>query len=233
MATLVFKTGAYQLGGTMTNFIADTTNGIVTLILPTIGNIANSKILSGLNVAGTFSFAFEKIGNNQLIFQAGRQDETINGNFNITINDNGSGIIFVTSDLGWGITNFSKNVTTNNVEQVIFTKAQFDASSIGAPIMVVAPIVNTLIVPKTIIISITDADTGGGSVGLTFGYIGHPIADIDLSGTLNGATIITPAIVSQLNYIAANTPFGLGIGFWKKAGSVGGKFNFIHTNATF
>jgi len=220
-----FTAGTSNVPPTAGRLVADTSGGNVTLILPSIAEQQRfQQFGSGLNIAGTFNFSFEKIGNGQLIFQVARQDETINGSSDLVVNDIGSGLVFISSDLGWGIVNFSQsnnNVITSRVDASI---AQFDASGQDAPIISVPAKAGALILPMFLVVTIVTADGSGLPSIISYGYVGNtPIGDIDVTGLVAGSKVIVPIITPQ-HYDAKFDPQGLGFGFFKKSGSLA--FNF-------
>lgn len=220
MATLKFTAGTHPIGVTMANFIADTTDGDVILLLPTIAELLHFKQrYSGLNVAGTFNFAFEKIGNGKVSFIPTSREETINGIENLIVNEIGSGIIFISSDFGWGAVNFSKSSNQIVTAKIAFTAAQYDASTINAPIMIIPPMINSLIIPTHVVIHVTDGNNSDSNLGV--GYIGKN--GINLVSTIQkvearvGNRIIYPIKDSQY-FVLATDPVGLGVGIYKVSG---------------
>ncbi len=215
-----FTAGTSNVPPTAGRLVADTSGGTVNLILPSIEELQNFQLRgSGFSVAGTFNFSFEKIGNGQLIFNVAKQDlETINGLGNLVINEIGSGIIFITSDLGWGITNFSQSnnqIGTNHTE---IAAAAFGASRIDSPILLVPALADTLIIATHLVINITEL-AGSASTVVGYGYVGNKtlLAQVDLAGLAIGDTIIVP-IVATKDFNLSLDPNGLGFGLFKVSG---------------
>lgn len=217
---ITYTAGTNQLPLTASRFTADTSGGNVTLGLPSISEMQNFQERgSGLNVSGTFNFAFEKIGSGQLIFNIGVEGDTINGSRTLVVNDIGSGIIFISSDNSWGIVNFSQSANQNNTSKVDVSIAQFNASAADAPIIVVPAKADALIVPSFIIITIVEADGSGVPVRVAYGYNGlTPIGNIDITGLIAGTKIIVP-IIAPVNYVPPQEPNGAGFVFYKTLGS--------------
>jgi len=216
---ITYGAGVNQVGLTASRFTADTSGGNVTLILPSIAEIQNFITNgSGFNVAGTFNYAFEKIGNGVVNIITSRQDESINGNADLVINDIGSGIIFISSDNSWGIVNFSKSNNQIITSKVSFTKDEFDKSGMDTPIVVVPAIANSLIIPTHIIINIVEPDNSGLEAFVSYGYVGGNIANINVSGLVAGTKIIVPIVAPQV--YDKVSPVGLGFGVYKKSGSI-------------
>lgn len=228
-----FTAGTSNVPPTAGRLVADTSGGTVNLILPSIEELQNFQLRgSGFSVAGTFNFSFEKIGNGQLIFNVAKQDlETINGSANLVVNDIGSGIIFITSDFGWGITNFSHSNSSFITSKVDASVAQFNASVSDAPIISIPEKAGSLILPIILTITIIADDGSGAPTILSYGYKGNtPIGDIDLTGLVAGSKVIFP-IVAPKNYAANRNPVGQAFGFYKKSGSVAINFaaSYIET----
>ena len=221
---ITFTAGTHSLGNTASRFTADTNGGNVTLNLPSIAEQQRfQEFGSGLNVSGTFNFAFEKIGSGQLIFNIGVDGDTINGSTSLVINDIGSGIIFISSDNSWGIVNFSQSNNQNNTSRVDVSIAQFNASGADAPIIVVPAKADALVIASHIIIHILQADGSGAPVRVAYGYNGCPsIGTIDLTGLPAGAKVIVPIIAPQ-NYntdpVSPSEPVGAAFIFYKTLGS--------------
>lgn len=220
---ITFQAGVSSLGNTASRFTADTSTGNTTLILPSIADQQRfQEFGSGLNVAGTFNFAFEKIGNGQLIFQVGRQGDTINGSESVVINDIGSGIVFISSDNSWGIVNFSQSANQNNTSRVNISVEQFNASGSDAPIIVVPAKTDALVIATHIIIHVLQDNGDGSPVSVGYGYNGCPsIGTIDLTGLPAGAKVIVPVIAPQ-NYgtdpVTPTEPVGTSLVFYKATG---------------
>lgn len=228
-----FTAGTSNVPPTAGRLVADTSGGNVTLILPSIDELQRfQQFGSGLNVAGTFNFSFEKIGNGILIIQTAKQDlETINGSANLVVNDIGSGIIFISSDLGWGIVNFSQSNNSVITSKVDASIDQFNASRIDAPIISVPAKAGALILPMFLVVTIVTADGSGLPSIISYGYIGNEaIGDIDVTGLVAGSKVIVPIITPQ-HYDVKFDPQGLGFGFFKKSGSVAINFaaSYIET----
>jgi hypothetical protein len=216
---ITYPAGVNQVGLTASRFTADTSGGNVTLLLPSIAEIQNfMQNGSGINVSGTFNYAFEKVGNGSVTFQVAKQDETINGNNSLVVNDIGSGIIFISSDNSWGIVNFSKSNNQIITSKVSFDINQFDASRMDNPIVVVPAIADALIIPTHIILTIVEADSSGLQALISYGYVGGYMSDINVSGLVAGTKIIVPIIAPQV--YDKVSPVGLGFGVYKKSGSV-------------
>ena len=218
---VTYGAGVNQVGLTASRFTADTTNGDVTLFLPSIEEVQRFQTNgSGINIAGTFNYAFEKIGSGQLIFRKSKEEEFINGSSDFVINEIGSGIIFLTSDNSWGISTFAQSnnqITTNSVD---ITPTNFDNSNLDNPIIVVPAQENTLIVPTHIIINVLENISGVGETSLNFGYKGlTPFAQpIILTGLLKNAEIIAP-ISSRVTYQPDLLPDGKSFVVYKKLGN--------------
>lgn len=221
---ITYTAGTYSLGNTASRFTADTNGGNVTLNLPSIAEQQRfQEFGSGLNVAGTFNFAFEKIGSGQLIFNVGLDGDTINGSTSVVINDIGSGIIFISSDNSWGIVNFSQSTNQNNTSRVNISVDQFNASGADSPIIVVPAKADALVIASHIIIDVIQANGDGSPVSVAYGYNGcSAIATIDLTGVPAGAKIIVPIIAPQsynTDPVSPSNPVGASFIFYKVSGS--------------
>lgn len=220
-----FTAGTSNVPPTASRIVADTNDtpdgNIVTLILPSIADLQNFQLRgSGFSVSGTFNFSVEKIGNGVLIIQTAREDETINGSRTLVVNNIGSAIIFISSDLGWGVVNFSHSNNSIITSIVDASIAQFDASRVDAPIISVPAKVGALILPMFLVVTIVTADGSGLPSIISYGYVGNtPIGDIDVTGLVAGSKVIVPIITPQ-HYDVKFDPQGLGFGFFKKSGSV-------------
>lgn len=217
---ITYAAGTYSLGNTASRFTANTNGGNVTLNLPSIAEQQRfQEFGSGLNVAGTFNFAFEKIGSGQLIFNVGVDGDTINGSTSVVINDIGSGIIFISSDNSWGIVNFSQSTNQNNTSRVNVSIDDYNKSDINAPITIVPAKNDNLIIATHIIVTIVEADSSGAPVRLAYGYGNKntPIGTVELTGLKNGAKVIVPIIDTQ-NYQDID-PVGSGFVAYKLSGS--------------
>jgi len=226
--SVTYTKGTSNIVPTASRFIADTENvGDTTiLILPSISDLLNFQIKSGFAVAGTFNFAFSKIGNGKLVFQTGRQDETINGSANLVVDEIGSGIIFITSDLSWGITNFSSANNQSSTSKVNVSMADFNTSNIDSPITVVPPTANSLAIPTHLVINITEVVSDGLPIVLGYGYVGNKtlVGEVNLAGVSVGDRIIVP--ITTTNYFNTSTdPIGLGFGVFKISGSIAANIN--------
>lgn len=219
-----YTAGTFQVPPTASRIVGDTGSGNVTLLLPSIAEQQRfQQFGSGFNVSGTFNFSFEKVGSGQLIFQTASEDETINGSRTIVINDIGSGIIFISSDLGWGVVNFSQSANQNNTSRINVSAEQFNASGADSPIIVVPAKADTLVVASHIIINILQANGDGSPVSVSYGYNGcSAIATIDLTGLPTGSKIVVPIIAPQ-NYntdpVTPSEPVGAAFIFYKVSGS--------------
>lgn len=219
-----FTYGTSNVPPTAGRIVADTTGGNVTLILPSIAEQSRfQQFGSGLNVAGTFNFAFEKIGSGQLIFNVGVDGDTINGSASVVINDIGSGIIFISGDGSWGIVNFSQSANQNNTSRINVSVEQFNASGADSPIVVVPAKADALVIASHIIISIVQANGDGSPVSVAYGYNGcSPIDTIDLTGLPAGAKVIVPIIAPQsynTDPVSPTEPVGASFIFYKVSGS--------------
>lgn len=217
---ITYVAGTSAVGATASRFTADTSGGNVTLILPSISEQQRfQEFGSGLNVSGTFNFAFEKTGNASLIFKTSIAEDTINGISELVVNEIGSGIIFISSDNSWGIVNFSSSNNSIMTSKVDVSIVSFDSSSIDSPILVVPAIANNINISTHIILTITTGNGSGGSVSLGYGYVGNKtlIAEVDLTTSKAGDRIIVPLITPK-QFDSATDPIGLGFGVFKVSG---------------
>jgi hypothetical protein len=223
---IVYREGVNFLGLTATRFSANTSAGTTTtIIIPSVEEIQSyMEEQSGIEISGTFSYAFEKVGNGTLIFKVNPSSDgtldTINGVQELVINEVGSGIIFITSNTSWGIVHLSKSSSEINIAKKSISMVEYLQSSSINPIYILPPKQGSLIIPTHMIITVTESDATILESLVSYGYPNGIIGDINLSGLPIGSRIVVP-ITSPQNYTVGNNPIGKGVIVYKKSGKVG------------